>query len=452
MKMLCKKAKNNGTALILALIFSAILAIGVGGYMAFVVGQSKIVKHNANYIQALYLAEAGIDKAIVALEQYSSPPATFPGIVETGLGSGSYIVESVEATYIGDNIVYEIHSVGNVNEASREIVAEIQAETFAKWSYFTDSENYLIHWWWWVFEVPVWFTSGSYLEGPVHTNGQFNVSGYPIMNGPVSSVAGTLNYMHGPDQDGIKFYDDTCEGYNEDQDALFEPDELTLGVEEIDMSSLSADRLKTGATQAGGMDLDGDTSITLLDDGTMNVTNATEGWVQENMSIPSNGALFVNSGDLYIAGILDGELTVGSSQNVVITDNLVYESHPIDNPDTNDKMGIIAEENVIIQEKDNGVADDIEINASMIALDDSFTVENYDDPSLVEGALTVYGGIIQNTRGPVGTFYSWNNQKRSGYDKNYSYDQRMHYLPPPFFPKTGNYEMIYWKEVINESE
>jgi hypothetical protein len=63
----------------------------------------------------------------------------------------------------------------------------------------------------------------------------------------------------------------------------------------------------------------------------------------------------------------------------------------------------------------------------------------------VKGTLTVYGGIVQKNRGPVGTFYS-NGQKASGYSKDYYHDPRFTMNPPPFMPNTGDYDTLSWEE------
>jgi hypothetical protein len=71
----------------------------------------------------------------------------------------------------------------------------------------------------------------------------------------------------------------------------------------------------------------------------------------------------------------------------------------------------------------------------------NFTVENYDTgPTSAEpcgttswgrGCLFLTGGIIQSTRGAVGT------TSGTGYLKRYSYDACAFSDPPPYFPTTG---------------
>ena len=58
----------------------------------------------------------------------------------------------------------------------------------------------------------------------------------------------------------------------------------------------------------------------------------------------------------------------------------------------------------------------------------------------------VQSSIIQNKRGPIGTFNPSTNTPTSGYTKDYHYDPRMAVDPPPFFPTTGEYDVHSWQE------
>jgi len=80
-----------------------------------------------------------------------------------------------------------------------------------------------------------------------------------------------------------------------------------------------------------------------------------------------------------------------------------------------------------------------------MALNTSFMVDNWSGVG-PKGTLTVYGGIIQHNRGPVGTFNGSTGQKISGYSKDYSYDSRLLNAPPPFLPTTGDYVTLSWED------
>ena len=102
----------------------------------------------------------------------------------------------------------------------------------------------------------------------------------------------------------------------------------------------------------------------------------------------------------------------------------------------------------VIIENNGPNQDDLEIHAAIMALNQSFRVDGYNvgDP---RGALTVHGGIIQEFRGPVGTGYLNGEEVVvvTGYSKDYHYDDRLYYMPPPGFFQTGSYKRLTWKEV-----
>ena len=69
--------------------------------------------------------------------------------------------------------------------------------------------------------------------------------------------------------------------------------------------------------------------------------------------------------------------------------------------------------------------------------DGMFTVEKYDTRPLSSCSnLNVYGGIVENYRGPVGVVGS------TGYLKNYIFDTRFKTNPPPHYPVVG--DQYYW--------
>jgi hypothetical protein len=66
----------------------------------------------------------------------------------------------------------------------------------------------------------------------------------------------------------------------------------------------------------------------------------------------------------------------------------------------------------------------------------SFEVKNYSTKTPT-GTLTVYGGIVQDVRGAVGTA-NGSGTITTGYAKNYTYDPRLLKTPPPDYPVMSN--------------
>ncbi|KAF2962259.1 hypothetical protein [Fervidobacterium sp. 2310opik-2] len=83
-------------------------------------------------------------------------------------------------------------------------------------------------------------------------------------------------------------------------------------------------------------------------------------------------------------------------------------------------LNIVAIKDVVIKEK----LHNMKLFSSIFSFDGSFEVEGYDTDESV-GQLFVFGSIMQNVRGPVGTFDPSTGQTVTGYYKTYSYDPRI---------------------------
>jgi hypothetical protein len=166
-------------------------------------------------------------------------------------------------------------------------------------------------------------------------------------------------------------------------------------------------------------------------------------------------------GNVGLSGVLNGRITVYSKGTVVLLDDLRYSNDPVKGV-CRDILGILAEKDVVIA--DNAIntpppvvagwgnpkyyslddTKDMYIHAVMMALGTSFRAQNYsqgptsgnDCNAIVNGRGCIYlaGGIIQQSRGPVGT------SSGSGFTKRYSYDRCAVVNPPPYFPTTGRFQ------------
>jgi hypothetical protein len=404
--------------------------------------------------QAFHLAEAGLDQVRDWLDGLGEPPvgtnsfdpctnaappmcAVCPCRLADGQFAATIQPDPDTPTSYLDVFTVTVTGQPADIQLTRQVVEILRTRSFARFAYFTNSEE--LQWLGRTYQV--WFTGSDHLTGPVHTNDEFNIAGNPIFDGEVSSVSTSINYRSGgPPNDNPQFNAG-----------------LALGAARI-TAPISAAKLRLAAA-SGGSWYEGNTTIRLQSNGTMLVTNAALGIVDQPTPAPSNSAVFVNGGNLTVSGTLDGKLTLGTSEDVIVDDSVTYlcdaenpASDPVDcdyNPvsgkaqKNDDLLGLVAEKNVVISDD---APYDVDIYGTIMALNSSFTVEQWWDPGNLKGTLHVFGGIIQDSRGAVGTFYSTTGAKRSGYSKDYVYDSRLIETAPPFYPTTGDYEKLLWQE------
>ena len=422
-------SRSRGFALIFTLTLVILIVLIIATFYLTSYNELVIADKASNSIRAYYTAEAGIAKKFMDLRDgnINSLTENFPII--TGV-TGNYSV-AVDLIPGGTFSTYQLTSTGTCKGSTRHILVKVKQISCARFAYLSNDEDMLA----WGGPQPIWFITGDIIRGPLHSNDTLNISGDPVFEGPVSSSSTSINYSHGgPPNDNPDF-----------------KDSLSLGVPNIQLPTGSdmINSIKTQSQQTGGLYLTGNTIITLLADGTMSVTNDDKGWyTPHNMPNPVNGAVFVNSGYADISGVLNGQLTVGTSNSIYVVDNLRYHDDPRVNPASNDLLGLVAQNNVYV---DKYAPYNMEIDAYIVALNTSFGVENYDGP--LKGTLTLYGGLTQVRRGPVGTFNSHTGQKASGYTKNYNYDPRLQNMAPLYFPpaKDINGRVIYIKTLYTES-
>jgi hypothetical protein len=181
----------------------------------------------------------------------------------------------------------------------------------------------------------------------------------------------------------------------------------------------------------------GDVKLTFSDAGTVVVqpvdtSRETVTLSTDNLTVFVNGTIFV------MGGTLKGKATFGSSGDIRIKNSIVYKNK------NTDVLGFVAENDIIIN-KDPYSTENVEIDAIMMAISGSFYVADY-SIGIPRGTLKIFGGLIQNERGPVGTFNSSTGSVTTGYNKNYEYDTKLINTPPPNYPTTGNIRVLCVKD------
>ncbi len=345
-----------------------------------------------------------------------------------------------------------ITSKGTTGQISRTISAVVQMDNFSRFAYFSDEEHFFLPGTGGGNRVPVWFISNDAIWGPSHTNGHYHISGSPTFYDVAASVDDYVTYRNG----GPPTDTPTVNGFVATRDDLGNViDGFSKGVDLIRMATQAIELRKAANPVRGGITYNGNTTIVLNNTGTMDVINSQANCNPcTNVALPSNHALFVLGGNLNLSGTLSGSLTIGSNRDIIITDNIRYNKDPRlgtfpcpDNPTlqcaSTDALGIVSEQQVRVSS--SIPHNDLEIDASIMAMGNSFVVDNWQTLS-PKGNLRVFGGIIQNERGPVGTFNAATNTVLTGYRKSYTYDLRFTTAPPVYFPQTGDYLNLVWQE------
>jgi hypothetical protein len=158
------------------------------------------------------------------------------------------------------------------------------------------------------------------------------------------------------------------------------------------------------------------------------------------------------TGRVVLSGRIRGRVTVAATADVIFGDDITYVTDPAAGTCV-DIAGYFAGDDVIVADNDLNAPQ--MVSGSHRTLDDTpdeffhgtvlalgvFTVQDYsagstnDEPcqggSSGRGCLYLTGGIIQATRGAVGTGAG------TGYVKRYAYDPCGATAPPPYFPTTG---------------
>lgn len=402
-------------ALLLILGFSSIMLI-VGLNMNRV--STSAVDNSTGYYEmqaATEIARSGINLATSNLSRDHGWDASGSPYSYNGSNNLNISVQDSSGIKI-------VTSVGHFEDKTKLIEVKIELASFSEYAYFSDVEGNI----WWTADDSVW--------GPFHTNDDIQVEGHPYFNGPRTSHGGVMKYYTSKAADEPTIMGTYLPG-------------TTLA-----LPTDGAANLKNPAS-AGGYVFTGQSEVFLefAGDSIRYKYNSGDPYTTVLATdLASNKMIYVEDGDLRIQGTVKGEWSIGTNQDVYIDNDIVYSDIPdySDKYDpSNDLLGIIAEDNVIITDN-TANRSDVNIHAAIYSETGSFTAEKY-NVRPVSGTIHLIGGITQKSRGPVGTFkttYSGTTPKTGFSEKDYKYDSRLLRMVPPYFPSTNTFKVLSWLE------
>lgn len=291
--------------------------------------------------------------------------------------------------------------------------------------------------------------TGDTFNGPFHTNGKLTTYGTPVFWGKVTTKNG-LKLMGSPKDP--KFYG----GYESGVDIPLQFD--TTGMRSSAETNGFVFRDTTGSAIQKPIDVkldfNADASVTysfMLDnDGTWTTPQTVP-----VSTLAPNGLIYVERGNIYTKGTINGKVTIVATKKgkngygkVFQTDDLVYNDDPRTTPNSDDILGVVAEEEIRIQANANTLGKSINTHASMFSLNSDI---GPDDALISQGFLgqwNILGGLIASTTRVTAEYgYSAGNfVPINGLKFVHTYDERFLMYVPPFFPHTENFEVVSWFE------
>ncbi|HVM60739.1 MAG TPA: hypothetical protein VMV72_07715 [Verrucomicrobiae bacterium] len=444
------REQPQGSVLIVALCLLFIMVGLVLTILDVASNHRTIAVRQMKLDQATYIAESGVEVAARFMESNLTAMVSSPTGATNGSGSVGggnyywYIFRTNASTYciVSTGTVSGVISGSGTSTSVSRIVKllDVYQPTYAEFALWC-STNGVIN-----------FGGGDTFYGHVHTDTEIYFDGSSYFYAPLTSEYGTYSgslssvYL----QDGLAL--NTYEG--------------TMADVNFNGGTLNGSAsLKTLATAGGTLDVvvSGNTTLT-FNGGTVSITNPNQSWTNHSYSIPAaGGVIYVANVSTYTSGskagyvflqggTVTGPLTVVSENDMYIENNITYTHNPVNNPTTTDALGLISQDDIWV---DTGAPANLTIDAAMIAAgtstltsdtsSGSFGVIGYDSRTPT-GTLTVYGGIVQENRGAVGTLDRHGNIG-TGYTKNYSYDSRFLTKPPPDYPiVSGQINFSQWQE------
>ncbi|OWU64677.1 MAG: hypothetical protein CBB60_008625 [Armatimonadetes bacterium Cent15-Ar3] len=489
--------RERGSALMMgvtAVFGCMMIGISVVGLQASETYKAQRVRKQA---QAFALAESGVEYARRWLLDQAAPPAGTQSIGLTDnpieLGEGTFTVSVVPDLNNPTNRLktYILRSTGQVDGVTQNVDVKMRSQSFGRYAYFSDQESAN------PMSSPIWFGQRDKIRGPFFTNNSnfswTNIDNTnpqrPIFDASVDMNGDRINYMQTAPRSDADFL------------ALYSlgRSAVKLAVDRIELPSTTTVQANAawGATSGhpttqgvyvpatGGIYVVGSASVLLeAPSQYVQVVKITQGSTTTTVSIdlaskqttittPTNtstragigtGVLFV-TGDITslkgtMANSINGATPVKSAmtiaadaaagKNITITGDVEYltPSNPDIAPDQGNNlvagiMGLYANKiRVGTAAGANVRIDGLVMAGSSVRSDGGFGADSFDSRS--PGTLIINGGLIQKVRGPVGTFRG--STQVSGFIKDYYYDERMMDTPPPFFPTTGKYDMLNWKQ------
>ena len=483
---------RRGSALVLAIITALVLSVLVGALFLLFQSNMAAYEWHKEELQCMYTAESGARLATYMILEGSDLPQKD---TEQFLPESGNTWFSLPGEDLGETLVYvdphrqnaEITaSNAYVVRALGRIVVEEEAYTFGmenmlmpeNFSKFSCFQN-------------LGFASGYYgdgyrFDGPFHSNGPINIWSGSVgsLNDPyfyslsIARRTGGDGYYYGQSQAGGTLTDQPVIGA-----LTIQPiDRMLMGPPFFDMhadsipygsSEVNWEPVENAAKNGGlyfGPDVAGPTALPdgarlMINNDTLmvrrNAGPAVEEYILSDLAIP---VVWIDNGNtdrIYLRELapgsdpsngLDGSYTIGMMGDLYISGSLTYQDTDIMNPNNDDMLGLITVRGDIVMARDPDGGPDwsfpweimldktFQYYAVLMALDGVIEAEDYTFPTSGHNSMELTGGYIAQQEGYTST------SGGAGFAIDIYYDTRLMSQNPPYFPSTGKWHEVFWKE------
>ena len=413
----------TGKASLLVVMGFSLIFLIVGNNFGVV--SNEAVKNYIEYNTETIAHNIAVSGANIAANGLFKNNSWVPSGYPKAFQGGSLNVTLINGTY------REVVSTATYQGTTDVVRFTLTPNSFSEYAYYSTYER----------SAPgggnIWWIGGDVVWGPFHTQDDFRVYDHPEFRGSKTSHKGSIIY-----------YD------KKSKDAPIITGVYETG-KDITIPTNAVENLEADADN-NGLKFDGhDTVYVKFDSDTLRYKYKFQDKYTA-VYLPTaapNGLIYAKNTVLRLQGTVKGQYTIGCTSStsstgkgtVWLDDDIVYATNPKIDPTSTDLLGILAENYVYITDNAaNSQNKDINIHASVFCQKWGFGAANHDG-RINSGKINLIGGIQQNYRQPVGTFNS-STGKRTGFLKQYFYDDRLGSISPPFYPGTGGFKIISWLE------
>lgn len=446
MRQIFKTKNPTGSATPLILLFFTVFML----FSLAIIGKSMANQYQSkgvsDRLKALNLAEAGINYYMWHLShnntdyqdgtgQPTNPPYgpyTHPFSDASSNNLGNFTL-TIEPPGEGGNVV-TVTSVGqpSLSTINKTIKAQIGIPSFSGYVFVSATE--------------AWFGDTESTTGKVLSNVGVHYDG--TANGPV--MAANATYTPSPEFGGDGQVHPGVWGTGTPQSYFQFPvppvnfQQITADLKKIEDAAI-AQGLRLGSSGQLGYSVNLNAGNMIISKVTRERSSGITTSSPHSYNYPQNGVLFI-ADNVWVSGTLgpSRKLTIASArlpdvQSTNTTIKIASSIHYTQNDGTN-VLGLIAQKDIIIPQYANT---NLQIDASLLAQKGHVYQPYY---GKTFNSIEVYGSIA------TFDFWTWSwvdgyGQIISGFENtSLVYDEHLTLDPPPFYPTTGNYQILNWKE------